>query len=75
MPRRDGIEVLGAIKKLYPSCPVIVVTSRRESLAEELLGLSERLGAEATLIKPFDLAVLRETEDWDRGLCLEFLRR
>lgn len=61
MPRGDGIEVLGAIKKLHPSCPVIAVASTQEPLTEAFLGILGQLGADATLIKPFGLSVLRET--------------
>jgi len=50
LPGRDGLEVLGAIRRAKPSLPVILLTARAE-VADRVEGLD--LGATDYLTKPF----------------------
>jgi DNA-binding response OmpR family regulator len=55
LPRRDGIEVLAAIRRAKPSLPVIVLTARGE-IAERVEGLDR--GATDYMSKPFSFEEL-----------------
>lgn len=55
LPRKDGIEVLKAVRARRNRVPVIVLTAR-DTAAEVVRGLDS--GADDYLVKPFDLDVL-----------------
>jgi DNA-binding response OmpR family regulator len=55
LPGRDGLDILGAVRRNTPSVPVIVLTARGE-LEERVAGLDA--GAADYLVKPFSLAEL-----------------
>lgn len=50
MPGRNGGEVLAELKSRHPHTPVIMLTAERNAAPREV---SERLGADAFLTKPF----------------------
>ncbi|MCL2657860.1 MAG: response regulator [Betaproteobacteria bacterium] len=52
LPRRDGMEVLHALRKRENALPVIVVTAR-DAVSDRIAGLNA--GADDYLTKPFDL--------------------
>lgn len=52
LPRKDGIEVLKALRRQRIEVPVIVI-SARDSLTDRIAGLD--CGADDYLVKPFDL--------------------
>lgn len=55
LPRRDGFEVLRALRQRKPVPPVLVLTAR-DALADRVRGLD--LGADDYMVKPFDLPEL-----------------
>jgi DNA-binding response OmpR family regulator len=55
LPRRDGLEVLAAVRRAKPELPVIVLTARGE-IEDRVAGLDA--GAVDYLVKPFSLAEL-----------------
>src|SRR5262245_22745501 len=55
LPRRDGIDVLSALKREGIALPVIVITAR-DALDDRIAGLD--LGADDYLVKPFELEEL-----------------
>jgi len=55
LPKKDGIDVLHALRARGNSMPVIVVTAR-DTIAQRVLGLNN--GADDYLVKPFDLEEL-----------------
>ena len=58
MPRKDGLETLKRLKKINPSCKVIIATGYRSvDTAQE----ASRLGASDYILKPFDRAKILET--------------
>ena len=58
MPYVDGYELLAAVRKRSPLCPVIFITAKAED-ADIRMGMS--LGADDYLVKPFDPAELIDT--------------
>lgn len=52
----DGFEVLTTVKKIAPRTPVIVISGHAESAIDAF-----RLGADAFLLKPFDIEELSLT--------------
>lgn len=65
MSDMDGIEVLLSLRKRRPDVPVVAVSGGGKLPGAEFLDLASRLGAAATLCKPFSseelLAVVQET--------------
>lgn len=53
MPDRDGVETILALRRRHPTLPIIAMSGggKRGMLD---LGMAKRLGASATLDKPFD---------------------
>jgi two-component system response regulator QseB len=52
LPRRDGLEILKAVRRSGKALPVMVITAR-DSLEDRIEGLDS--GADDYLVKPFDL--------------------
>ena len=52
LPRKDGLEVLKALRRARNDVPVMVITAR-DSLPDRIAGLDS--GADDYLVKPFDL--------------------
>jgi two-component system, OmpR family, response regulator QseB len=55
LPRRSGLEVLSAMRRLGDNRPVLIMTAR-DAIADRVAGLDA--GADDYLIKPFDLTEL-----------------
>ncbi len=53
MPEREGVETIMAIKRESPRTPVLAISGGGRLGGEEFLKLAKRLGADATLAKPF----------------------
>lgn len=58
LPKRDGLEVIAAIKKAHPDIPVIVLTGYLSPDSEKQFN---RLGANKIFPKPFNYRSLLET--------------
>lgn len=58
LPKRDGLEVIAAIKKAHPDVPVIVLTGYLNAESEKQFN---RLGANKIFPKPFNYRALLET--------------
>jgi DNA-binding response OmpR family regulator len=54
MPDRDGVEVITEIKKTTRGIRVLAMSGRKSLGALDLLGMAKTLGADATLMKPFE---------------------
>jgi two-component system chemotaxis response regulator CheY len=58
MPRLDGFGLVRAVRRLYPSMPIIVISGDAcydDRLVEDV---AAELGVATTLMKPFDLTAL-----------------
>jgi DNA-binding response OmpR family regulator len=63
MPDRDGIELIPEMKRQRPDVKLIAISGRQMIGALDVLNLARRLGADATLAKPFTMdALLAITE-------------
>ena len=59
MPERDGVETIGDLKRRWPKAKIIAISAGARGLRPELLlRMATTLGADATLPKPLDPAVL-----------------
>jgi DNA-binding response OmpR family regulator len=58
MPDRDGIELIPEMKSLQPTVKVLAVSGRQMIGALDVLNLARRMGADATLAKPFAMDAL-----------------
>lgn len=58
MPDRDGIELIPEMKALQPNVKILAISGRQMIGALDVLNLAQRLGADATLAKPFQMEVL-----------------
>jgi CheY-like chemotaxis protein len=63
MPDVEGIETIMRIRKAYPTMPVIAISGGGSGEPSHTLRPASRLGAHATLRKPFRPSVLGETID------------
>ncbi len=53
MPEVEGLEVLMTVRQHYPTLPVVVMSGTGHALALRSLDSASKLGATATLQKPF----------------------
>jgi DNA-binding response OmpR family regulator len=53
MPSKDGIELIVALRKSQPSAKIIAISGGGRLNAKDYLGIAQKLGAAATLAKPF----------------------
>src|SRR3546814_6523630 len=63
MPEREGIETLLALKKANPALKVVVMSGGGRIGRLDHLKVAARLGADATLVKPFTAAQLKSILD------------
>ena len=54
MPERDGVEVISEIRKTTRGIRILAVSGRRHIGTVDLLGMAQTLGADDSLMKPFD---------------------
>jgi DNA-binding NtrC family response regulator len=53
MPDMEGLEIIASLKKSHPQVRIIAVSGSGRSQAVDYLAYAEKLGAFATLTKPF----------------------
>ncbi len=53
MPDKEGIETIKEIRQTAPETKIIAISGGGKWSAEDYLRIAERLGADATLCKPF----------------------
>jgi DNA-binding response OmpR family regulator len=63
MPSKDGIEVIVALRKSQPSAKIIAISGGGRLNAKDYLSIAQKLGAAATLAKPFSGSELVATVD------------
>jgi len=54
MPEMDGMEIIVALRRIYPGVKIIAFSEGRLGPAENSLKIAWALGAHKTLIKPMD---------------------
>jgi CheY-like chemotaxis protein len=60
MPESEGIETIAQVRKRWPSLKIIAMSGGGRQSPTPYLAVAGRLGADATLAKPFDRAELAE---------------
>lgn len=63
MPGKDGIEALREIHRLDPAARIVVMSGGRLASNFDFLGIAERLGAAASVEKPFKASELLAVVD------------
>jgi CheY-like chemotaxis protein len=61
MPRREGIEVIRAIRRLNPRARIVAMSGGAAAAPRLYLQMAGHLGADRTLLKPFSAATLLAT--------------
>jgi two-component system cell cycle response regulator CpdR len=61
MPECDGLETIGAIRRMSPTTKILAVTGGGAYVGTEFLRVAEVLGAHAVLTKPFGLNAFVES--------------
>ncbi|MBU0800344.1 MAG: response regulator [Alphaproteobacteria bacterium] len=61
MPRKEGLETIMQLRKIYPAMKVIAISGGGRTRTMDFLALAEKLGANAVLPKPIDLDELERT--------------
>jgi DNA-binding response OmpR family regulator len=59
MPDKDGIELIPEMKAARPEVKLVAISGRQMIGALDVLGLARRMGADATLAKPFAMEALQ----------------
>jgi CheY-like chemotaxis protein len=54
MPEMDGVEIIVALRRIYPGVKIIAVAESGLGPAENSLNIARALGAHKTLVKPLD---------------------
>jgi len=61
MPDKEGIETILDIRRLHPRVKIIAMSGSGSGQAPQFLSVARKLGADATLHKPFRATELRDT--------------
>ena len=60
MPDVDGIEVIMTMRKRFPDLRIVAMSGGGRTRNIDFLAAAEKLGASATLKKPFTISALRK---------------
>jgi len=60
MPEKEGIETIIELKRDFPDVKIVAISGGGQIDSEEYLHMAEKLGAQRTFTKPFELKELLE---------------
>jgi len=63
MPEKEGMELIDEIKRDRPETKIIAISGGGRMNPDDYLTIARRLGADRTLLKPFDIDLLLDTVD------------
>jgi len=63
MPEKEGLETIDEIKRESPQTKIIAISGGGSIDPEDYLEIAKRVGADRSLFKPFDIALLVATVD------------
>lgn len=63
MPEKEGMELIDEIKRDRPETKIIAISGGGRMNPDDYLTIARRLGADRTLLKPFDIGLLLDTVD------------
>jgi len=58
MPDKEGLETIDDIRQLYPQVKIIAISGGGRMEPGDYLAIAERIGADRSLLKPFDIGEL-----------------
>lgn len=58
MPEKEGLETIDEIRQFYPQVKIIAISGGGRMEPEDYLAIAERIGADRSLLKPFDIGEL-----------------
>jgi two-component system chemotaxis response regulator CheY len=62
MPNKEGLETIRELRQLAPGVKIVAMSGGSANFGKpDFLQMAQTFGADATLSKPFDVQVLRET--------------
>ena len=64
MPERDGLETIMALARVTPTPQIVAIDGEPPLGGQDWLEVARRMGAAATLRKPFELDDLLDTAAW-----------
>jgi len=60
MPEKEGLETIDEIKRLRPDTKIIAISGGGRMDPEDYLSIAKSVGADHSLLKPFDIVKLAE---------------
>jgi CheY-like chemotaxis protein len=63
MPEKEGMELIDELKRDCPETKIIAISGGGRMNPDDYLTIARRLGADRTLLKPFDIELLLDTVD------------
>ncbi len=63
MPEKEGLETIDEIRRDYPAVKIIAISGGGRIEPQDYLDIAKQLGADRSLIKPFDIQLLVNTID------------
>lgn len=61
MPEKEGLETIDEIRHYYPDMKIIAISGGGRMEPQDYLEIARQLGADRTLLKPFDIQLLVDT--------------
>jgi DNA-binding response OmpR family regulator len=61
MPKKEGIETINELRKLYPDLPIIAMSGGSMTNSRVYLDIALKLGVIKAFLKPFDINEMLET--------------
>ena len=63
MPEKEGLETIDEIRHAFPKLKIIAISGGGRIEPQDYLEIAQQLGADRTLLKPFDIKLLVDTVD------------
>ena len=63
MPEKEGLETIDELKRDFPQIKIIAISGGGSMDPQEYLQIARKLGADRSLLKPFDIDLLVKTAD------------
>jgi CheY-like chemotaxis protein len=63
MPEKEGLETIDELKRDFPQIKIIAISGGGSMDPQEYLQIAQKLGADRSLLKPFDIDLLVKTVD------------
>lgn len=75
MPEKEGLETINEIKRLRPETKIVAISGGGRMEPDDYLTIAKSVGADRSLLKPFDIDNLVEVVDTLLNGCPRFIVR